>query len=641
MLIQLLWKAGVQWDSSIPVEVHSMWLKFKEQLPLLEEVNFRHLIIASNSIELQMHGFCEASEKTYGACIYLRSTDNQGKHHIALVCSKSRVAPVKPVTLPRLELSAALLLARLCTAVKQALEIEIKQIYLWSDSTITLNWIDTEPHLLKTFVANRVAEIQNLATSYKRTIIAIPICTKENQIDQKLVERCSSFKKLKLVVAYIRRFVHNAKNPTSKSSGPITISELEAANCTIITTTQLATFPKEIHSLKNENDLDKKSRLIPLKQFLDKHGILRVGGRLKNSDLPKEQKHPIILPPHHHVTRLIIREEHERLKHSVPQATLYSVREIFWLLNGRNITRLIIHQCVRCFRAKPRGMDYVMGNLPQERVSYSRLFLNVGVGYCGPLRGISKSIHSNNATNFVGANRELIDLYKLFQSTEHNKIVKEFLNQQKITWNFIPPRSPHFGGLWEAAVKSFKHHLSRTVGDTLLTFEQLETCIIEIEVILNSRPLSPMSSDPNDLQPLTPGHFLIGGPLTSFPQMNFKDTAYNRLSVWQHAQKLRQHFWTRWQKEYLYQLTVRSKWQSSSNHCIKLGTMVVIKEDNLPPLHWKLGRIVAIHPGPDGIIRVATVKTDTGEYKRCIKKLCPLPIEPLSRAAEEVEKSSQ
>ncbi|XP_033218230.1 uncharacterized protein LOC117173697 [Belonocnema kinseyi] len=255
-------------------------------------------------------------------------------------------------------------------------------------------------------------------------------------------------------------------------------------------------------------------------------------------------------------------------------------------------------------------------------------------------RGISKTIHSDNATNFVGASRELMELNKLFQSAEHNEMVQKFLANQTVTWKFIPPRSPHFGGLWKAAVKSFKHHLVRTVGDTLLTFEQLETCVVEIEAILNSRPISPMSPDPHDLQPLTPAHFLIGGPLTSFPQMDLTETTSNRISAWQHAQKLRQHFWKRWQKEYLHQLTVRSKWQGNANPCIKLNTLVIIMEDNLPPLQWKLHRIVDTHPGQDGIIRVATVKIDTGEYKRCIKRLCPLPIE-YSSEIEEVKKSSQ
>ncbi|XP_033222715.1 uncharacterized protein LOC117176570 [Belonocnema kinseyi] len=160
ILIQVLWKAGVGWDSPIPMEVLTMWTQFKKQLPLLGEVNFNRLIIAPDTSEIEIHGFSDASEKAYGACIYLRSMDSQGIHHISLVCSKSRVAPVNPVTLPRLELSAALLLDRLYAAVKQALEVQINQTYLWSDSTITLSWVNTEPHLLKTFAANRVAEIK-------------------------------------------------------------------------------------------------------------------------------------------------------------------------------------------------------------------------------------------------------------------------------------------------------------------------------------------------------------------------------------------------------------------------------------------------------------------------------------------------
>ena len=142
-----------------------------------------------------------------------------------------------------------------------------------------------------------------------------------------------------------------------------------------------------------------------------------------------------------------------------------------------------------------------------------------------------------------------------------------FLIDEGITWHFIPPGAPHFGGLWEAAIKSFKHHFLRTVGDTVLTYEQLETCVIEIEAILNSRPISPMSTDPNDLHPLTPGHILTGGPLTSFPRINFSDTPSNRLSAWEHVQKMRAHFWNRWRKEYLNQLIVRSKWPLNSSHC--------------------------------------------------------------------------
>ena len=145
-------------------------------------------------------------------------------------------------------------------------------------------------------------------------------------------------------------------------------------------------------------------------------------------------------------------------------------------------------------------------------------------------RGKSKSIYSDNGTNFVGASRELVELYKCLESDKINKEIQKYLESEKIRWKFIPPNSPHFGGLSKAAVKSFKHHLLRTVGDTFFTFERLETYIIKIEAIMNFRPLSPMSSDPNDFLPLTSGHFLIGGPLTSFPQMDLKTTTSNHLS---------------------------------------------------------------------------------------------------------------
>ncbi|XP_074115104.1 uncharacterized protein LOC141537824 [Cotesia typhae] len=241
-------------------------------------------------------------------------------------------------------------------------------------------------------------------------------------------------------------------------------------------------------------------------------------------------------------------------------------------------------------------------------------------------RGKAVEIHSDNGTNFVGAKNELNELYELFNSKSHQKTIEHFCHEETIEWYFIPPRSLQFGGIWEAAVKSFKHHLIRTVGDTLLTFEQLETYIIEIEAILNARSISPMSSDPHDLLPLTPAHFLIGSALTSFPQVDFTDTQVNRLSAWQHAQQLKQHFWKRWHKEYLHQLMKFSgTQQQSTSH--KIGDLVLIAEENLPPLKWALERIIAVHPGKDGIVRVVTLRTKTGTYDRCVKKLCPLPID--------------
>lgn len=166
-------------------------------------------------------------------------------------------------------------------------------------------------------------------------------------------------------------------------------------------------------------------------------------------------------------------------------------------------------------------------------------------------RGKPSDIVSDNATNFSGAKRELDSLYKIL-NTNKDKIQNTLVNDN-INWHFIPPRSPHFGGLWEAAVKSLKRHLLRVVGETILSYEVLHTLITEIEAILNSRPLCYLSSDPNDLQALTPGHLLIGDSLVHIPQNDFREVPTGRLSSWQHAQQIKQHFWTRWRKEYLHQ----------------------------------------------------------------------------------------
>ncbi|KAK2579108.1 hypothetical protein KPH14_000886 [Odynerus spinipes] len=227
----------------------------------------------------------------------------------------------------------------------------------------------------------------------------------------------------------------------------------------------------------------------------------------------------------------------------------------------------------------------------------------------------------------LGANRQLQELYEILANEQSKNKLIHYCTDRGITWHFSPPSAPHFGGLWEAGVKSFKTHLHRTVGDTLFTYEQLNTYVIEIEAILNSRPITPLSSDPNDLDALTPNHFLIGGLLANMPEKDFVDTSSNRLSTWQHIYKVKQHFWKRWYKEYLNEITTRKKWHVAGANTFKIGDLIVLKEDNLPPLRWALGRIIALHPGDDGIIRVATVKTAAGTYVRCVKRLCPLPIE--------------
>ncbi|XP_068914594.1 uncharacterized protein [Tenebrio molitor] len=175
-----------------------------------------------------------------------------------------------------------------------------------------------------------------------------------------------------------------------------------------------------------------------------------------------------------------------------------------------------------------------------------------------------------------------------------------------------------------------KGHLKRTIGEVVLSYEELYTLLTRIEAVLNSRPLCPLSNDPNDLNPITPGHFLIGEPLTSISERDLTTTRINRLTQWQRVEQMRQHFWHRWQREYLVQNINRSKQLRGSGSrpstpALEVGSMVILVEDNTPPLQWKLGRIVELHPGSDGVVRVVSVKTVKGIFKRATRKVCVLP----------------
>ena len=163
-------------------------------------------------------------------------------------------------------------------------------------------------------------------------------------------------------------------------------------------------------------------------------------------------------------------------------------------------------------------------------------------------------------------------------------------------------------------MKSLKHHLKRLASTVTFAFEDFYTLVTEIEAILKSQTVTPISSDPNDLLVITPGHLLIGDSLTSLPESDYRTIASNRLSTWQHIRKIKRHFGTRRHREYLNELTTRTKW-TSGQHPIKKGTLVRIREDDVPPMQWPHGRVIQVHPGSDGVIRTATIKTAKGTFE--------------------------
>ncbi|XP_052739557.1 uncharacterized protein LOC128198380 [Bicyclus anynana] len=227
-------------------------------------------------------------------------------------------------------------------------------------------------------------------------------------------------------------------------------------------------------------------------------------------------------------------------------------------------------------------------------------------------------ILSDNGKCFIGAKNELGSFL-----TRCADDISEYATRQNINFKFIPAYSPHFGGLWEAGVKSTKYHLTRVVGNAHLTFEELTTVLTQIESILNSRPLSPMSSDPQDFLPLSPAHFLVGRSLTAPVYEDMRHNTSTYISRYQRVEQMRHHFWERWSKEYISELQTRCKWMNGVD-TLQPGMMVVIKDDNLPPLKWNLGRIDGVVPGKDGNSRVADIRTATGIVRRSFAKICPL-----------------
>nr|XP_032289174.1 uncharacterized protein LOC116649967 [Drosophila virilis] len=223
-------------------------------------------------------------------------------------------------------------------------------------------------------------------------------------------------------------------------------------------------------------------------------------------------------------------------------------------------------------------------------------------------RGPVSHIYCDNATNFVGASNKLLELKKFMFNTSTQDAVLSYCSSEETTFHFILPRAPHFGGLWEAAVKSAKSLLVCTLAYTRFTFEELNTAVVEIEAVLNSRPLY---SDPNDFRALTAGYFLNGDAPRALPEREIITNNISNLDRYEQITAVKQQFWRRWSAEYANELRARTKWTSASPN-LTVDSMVIIHEDNTPPLHWKLGRVESVVSGKDDRVRVAYIRTATG-----------------------------
>ena len=512
-----------------------------------------------------------------------------------------------------------------------------------------------------------------VACELKKTLLNSPASSSFFDL---IESRFSSLKKVTKCFVFIRRL---AAKETFMRKGPISIEEKELATRSIIIIHQAMFFPREVQffnkKLKDPTNIEKFPRNSPLLQltpFMDVHGVIRVGGRINASPiLTEEQKHPAIISRSKFV-KLIVREMHERLLHPSQATMLAHIRQSYWPLNVKSVIRQVQNECLICFRARPTTAQQLMGSLPPVRVTMSPPFESTAVDYAGffnirtsltkkssftkayvavfkcmctgaihleavtslstpafintfdrfiSRRGLSNEIFSDNGTQFVGTDNEFHKILK-----ELEPAISEHLKEKGIKWKFTTPVAPHAGGYYESGVKSMKRHLVRECADRSFDFEQFSTLLCKIEAILNSRPLTPMTEDPRDLDVLTPAHFLTGRSLIAKPERNFLPTNTNRIDKFNQLQQLQQKIWDRWYLEYLHTLQTRPVEFRQLNH-FSLGDLVLIRDQNLPPLKWMKGRVIAMYPDKQGVVRNLLIKTPTGEKLRHVRYLCFLPFE--------------
>ncbi|KAJ2942864.1 hypothetical protein O0L34_g15054 [Tuta absoluta] len=731
--LQRLWLANLGWDDQLSGELLNDWTKFVTTLPGIVRIAMPRKLLPSAGCKATLHGFCDASERGYAAAVYLRTVSSTGTVDVRLVMAKSKVAPVRTRwTIPKLELAGAALLTRLLHHVASNLRGTInldETVYAWTDSRIVLCWLQTLVHTLEVFVANRVSQIkgsetplvwrhvpgeQNPADCASRGCRAPDLVghslwwgpqwltesperwpynecgsplgppdrglrVNVGQIVPKpsaafLLERYSSLDKLLGVTGWIKQFVNNCRKPQAERNLAPVLSPAErnAALSLLVRVVQAEHFEEEARLLRDGRG-KLKGGLVRLNPFVDEHGMLRVGGRLRNANLPFSARHPLLLPKKGPLVELIVRDRHQKNSHAGCNALLAILQREFWILSGRRTVRSIVFRCLPCYRLKAATMQPQMGDLPPDRVTEAWTFAGVGTDFAGPFmvkasrlrnaksikaylcvfvclatkavhlelvadltteaflaaldrfvsrRGRPALIRSDCGTNFKGADRCMKEIITFL--SENEEAIGTSLSRQGINWVFDPPGCPHWGGIFEAVVKSAKTHLMRVIGLTILTFEELATVFCKIEAVLNSRPLCPLSSDPNDLEALTPGHFLIGRPLNALPEYPYTEVSSNRLTRYELLQQMSQNFWKRWSLEYLHILQQRLKWTDRTEPP-RIGDLVLVKDANLPPLRWRRGRILNLFPGSDGTPRVATVQVGDSVLKRAIATLSRLP----------------
>uniref|UniRef100_A0A0A9Z001 Integrase catalytic domain-containing protein n=1 Tax=Lygus hesperus TaxID=30085 RepID=A0A0A9Z001_LYGHE len=439
--IQELWKLSLDWDDTVPSHIKENWSSILEEFPMIAGIQIPRYLHTTASTEFQVVGFADASQKGYAAVIYLRVRKDDSWVPNLLI-AKSKLAPTKTMSIPRLELSAAWLLAQLYSSLSEflsSISSHMRNPVFFTDSSITLGWINSPSYNLKVFVANRVSKIQELTdvSAWKHvaseenpsdvasrgimpsqlaqqslwwsgpswlqlneeywphSAINFPpilpevkeapasLVTTEVMIDPIILwmGRFSSYYTLIRAAAWIQRWLYNCKHVgcccCPMRTGNLKRFEFEEGFRFCIKKVQQ-------QYLQGPSVDFVKTKYADLRPYCDDQGIWRVGGRLRHSNLQDTQKHPILLPRQCHLSDILVDYYHQTYLHPGPNTLQAIIQRRFWIPSLRRLIRHRGFHCNRCFKSKAKALTPLMGDLPSYRVIGGRAFLHVGIDFAGP-----------------------------------------------------------------------------------------------------------------------------------------------------------------------------------------------------------------------------------------------------------------
>lgn len=437
IILQNLWRLKLTWDEPIPEEDYKLFAAWLEQLNDLASLRLERHYAIKNHTDLELHVLCDASEQAYAAVAYWQSTQPDGSFNVRLVAAKSKVAPKRTQTIPRLELQAAVIGARLANTIRKEHRFEVKRTIYWSDSKTVIQWIRNDARRYTPYVAHRLGEIAELtqknewrwiptgentaddATRLTDTPITAedrwfrgpdflhypedqwPTEAFESDSEEKILlhthEECdqdgkmdtwipnpsrfSKFETLVRATARVLLFIDKCRRRATSMER----RHIEQAERALIRHAQQESFADELQRMKTSRPITKSSRLFRLDPVMEE-GILRVRGRIGAANAPIEMKRPVILDGRHHIARLIVLREHCAAGHANRERVTNDLRQRYWVIHLRPTVRRIERECALCQVRKMKPQPPAMGDLPRARLEpFRRPFSNCGTDYFGPM----------------------------------------------------------------------------------------------------------------------------------------------------------------------------------------------------------------------------------------------------------------